>query len=746
MKIPGRQDPQANIFELVENWLGNGRRGRWILLLDNIDDPEFLRKAPATRSLTNASTKPLLEYIPRGLHGSVIITSRTREVALNLVDHKDLIEVKPMEKSEALELLQRKLLQPGNFQDAQILVEELELMPLAIVQAATYIRNRAPRYSVSQYLRDFQRSDRDAAKLLKAEVGLLYRDWEANNSILVAWQISFDYIHHTKPSAADLLSLMSCFDRQGIPENVIQYRSPASDLSSSEFEDHIIDSIDEETSESDIDCDFEDDIATLRDYSFINIGENGTIFTMHRLVQLITRAWLKSHGKLGQWREKFVSILRKEFPTPHYENWMTCQLLFPHLRSAISQRPASHKSQQQWTTLLHRGAQYAWQRGNVTDMREFASESRKQGTLLLGEEHDQVLRSKGILATAYWVEGRWQEAEQLFLEVIKASKTKLGEDHLFTLANTTNLAATYRQQGQWKKAEQLQVQIMKTSKAVLGDKHFETLSSMSNLAATYQNQGRFEEAERLQVQVLETTKNMLGEDHPKTLSGIADLVLTYSYQERWKEAEHLGIQVIGARKTKLGEDHPETLTSVHNLASVYLNQEQWEDAEELLLQVIKARKGKLSDDHPDTLTSMANLALLYFYQGRWEEAEKLSILVLDNRSKKLGHDHPDTLISMGNLALIYDDQGLWQKAEKLEMQVMEISKTKLGADHPRTLTSMTNLASTLWRQGRLEEAEQLELQVIELSHPDTSSSSKILLEWETEEASSNEGGWETEEE
>ncbi|KAJ5199443.1 hypothetical protein N7472_004647, partial [Penicillium cf. griseofulvum] len=36
---------------------------------------------------------------------SIIIISRTREVTLKIVYHSDLIEVKPIEKSEALELL-----------------------------------------------------------------------------------------------------------------------------------------------------------------------------------------------------------------------------------------------------------------------------------------------------------------------------------------------------------------------------------------------------------------------------------------------------------------------------------------------------------------------------------------------------------------------------------------------------------------------------------------------------------------
>jgi hypothetical protein len=46
--------------------------------------------------LTNALAKPLLEYVPRGRNGSVIITSRSREVALKIVKYT-LIKVRPME-------------------------------------------------------------------------------------------------------------------------------------------------------------------------------------------------------------------------------------------------------------------------------------------------------------------------------------------------------------------------------------------------------------------------------------------------------------------------------------------------------------------------------------------------------------------------------------------------------------------------------------------------------------------------
>ncbi len=143
-------------------------------------------------------------------------------MALKLVEQRNIIEVEPMSKADALELFASKLGGDDSSDDATELVAALEFMPLAIVQAAAYISQRAPRYSVRDYLRDFQKSDRKRTSLLDREGGQLRRDREAKNSILITWQISFDYIREIRPSAADLLSLMSFFDRQGIPEDLLR--------------------------------------------------------------------------------------------------------------------------------------------------------------------------------------------------------------------------------------------------------------------------------------------------------------------------------------------------------------------------------------------------------------------------------------------------------------------------------------------------------------------------------------------
>ncbi|CAG8135564.1 unnamed protein product [Penicillium olsonii] len=42
VKIPGRQDPKAKVFSLVENWLRDKKKGKWVCILDSVDNDRLL--------------------------------------------------------------------------------------------------------------------------------------------------------------------------------------------------------------------------------------------------------------------------------------------------------------------------------------------------------------------------------------------------------------------------------------------------------------------------------------------------------------------------------------------------------------------------------------------------------------------------------------------------------------------------------------------------------------------------------
>jgi Flp pilus assembly protein TadD len=92
-----------------------------------------------------------------------------------------------------------------------------------------------------------------------------------------------------------------------------------------------------------------------------------------------------------------------------------------------------------------------------------------------------------------------------------------------------NLASTYLNQGRWDAAEELFVQVMETSKKKLGADHPDTLTSMANLAFTWKAQGRSAEAIVLMRQCVQQRQKVLKAGHPDLESSLTDL-------EQW-EAE-----------------------------------------------------------------------------------------------------------------------------------------------------------------------------------------------------------------
>jgi hypothetical protein len=223
LKVRGRKDPGANIFQLLRFWLCDVTRGPWLVILDNVDDARVLLMSPPASEPSPKSVvgEARLDYIPRCNHGRVLVTSRTKEAAKELVYWNDMIAVEPMEEDQALVLLRNKLGVRHTDQNAPQLARELEFMPLALTQAAAYICQSDGRCSIQRYLEKLRGCDYSEVSVLDLDERDLRRDRESSNSIMLTWQISFDHIRETHPSAADLLSLMSFFDRHAIPQALL---------------------------------------------------------------------------------------------------------------------------------------------------------------------------------------------------------------------------------------------------------------------------------------------------------------------------------------------------------------------------------------------------------------------------------------------------------------------------------------------------------------------------------------------
>ena len=347
-------------------------------------------------------------------------------------------------------------------------------------------------------------------------------------------------------------------------------------------------------------------IGTLDAYSFIkkrpDKRPDNLAFDIHRLVHLATRNWLRKQQQINQWTGKAITRLEEVFPNHEHQNRNVWRIYLPHIRYAL-----------------------------VSNVIEKDRPNRI----------DLVWRFGSCL----YSDGRYDEAEVQFIEVLEFEKKVIGQEHPDTPICMANLALIYMSQGRYKEAEDLQVLVIEMSKKVLGQEHPDMLVSMANLASTFSYQGRYKEAEDLEVLVLETRKKVLGQEHPDTLNSMNGLASTFRNQGRYKEAEDLQVLVIEISKKVLGQEHPDMLTSMANLASTFWNQGRYKEAEDLEVLVIEMGGKVLGQEHPDRLTSMANLALTLRVQGKDKQALNLMEQCVALRSKIIGTNHPDTLSS-----------------------------------------------------------------------------------------------------
>ena len=344
-------------------------------MLDNADDNDTFFRYEDLQSGTTTKEKPLANFLPHTANGSILITSRNRSVALSLVTNPDnIINIEAMGEDDALALLKTKVLfEKSSETDAKALVQALDGIPLAIIQAGAYISVRAPRTTIRSYFELFRESEKNQTHLLNTvDVEDLRRDYSIRHPVIMTWQISFKQIQETAPAATDLLALMSMFDRQGISAQLLMGGKNQ--------------------------VEFEDVVAPLFSFSLITTKADQQSFEMHRLVQLSMIKWLQISEQLQTWEKSSIQILAKAFPSGEYETWLECQALLPHAKRLLD-IASSDDTDTILATLADNVGWYLNLPGDFKKAEAMHRRALKGYEKVLGAEHPHTLTSADNLGS-----------------------------------------------------------------------------------------------------------------------------------------------------------------------------------------------------------------------------------------------------------------------------------------------------------------------------------------------------------
>jgi tetratricopeptide (TPR) repeat protein len=186
----------------------------------------------------------------------------------------------------------------------------------------------------------------------------------------------------------------------------------------------------------------------------------------------------------------------------------------------------------------------------------------------------------------------------------------------------SDMPEAYYLEGKYVQAEGLFAQALAADRLVLGPEHPSTLDILGEMGTMYQREGKYDLAERYAAEALEGRRHALGPEHPDTMDAQADLVLAYVSERKFVESEPLAKGIVEFGRKNM-PDEWQRFRAESMLGDSLAGQKKYTEAEPLLMegyQGLMERKGRM--DVPDWYyVDRAHEWLVQLYQA-WGKPEK----------------------------------------------------------------------------------------------------------------------------
>ncbi|KAJ5022565.1 acyl transferase/acyl hydrolase/lysophospholipase [Bipolaris maydis] len=493
---------------------------RWLLILDNADDPAFDYAA----------------YIPSGAQGAVIMTSRVPECNEYSTLPAEALEGLEEEHSTLL-LLKAARVPEASWQayreQAQAVVQLLGSHTLALIQAGAYIAEgycRLDQYA-EKYKQLRKRLLKHYPKQQQSRYQHVYATFEASVRVLN------DSEDEVGRDALDLLGVLSMLHSSVLPLDVFlgAWKGARGVIKTDDGQTNEIDAlrlwhtsqlpefIDRQADEWD-DYRLNRASALLASLSLVTRHRSDDLdgLSMHPLAHAWAKDRLDQKQQQGAWVGAGCILALSRSKS---ETWQVYEKqLRPHMQSFLSPRVEEMLSFGPPGTMLPILLKCGWA---LNRMRE----DKKLELLLKGiyevlgitpsdpsRENipiwDLAARNIGYLGDA-------RQAVELLKHVVKVQETTLAETHPSRLASQHELAGAYRANGQTKEAVELLKHVVKVRETTLAETHPNRLASQHVLAASqhelagaYWANGQTKEAVELLEHVVKVKKITMVATHP----------------------------------------------------------------------------------------------------------------------------------------------------------------------------------------------------------------------------------------
>jgi tetratricopeptide (TPR) repeat protein len=704
-------------------------KDRWLLILDNADDPEVDYAA----------------YVPSGSQGAVLVTSRISECSQYSTLPAEALE--GLNEEHSTQLLLKAACMPEECwqsceEQAQAIVTLLGSHTLALIQAGAYVAEgycRLDQYA-EKYKRLRKRLLKHYPKQQQSRYHHVYATFEASVAVLddaedKVGQDALDLLGVFSMLHSGMLTLQVFADAWQGAHYVLATDDDEMDALREWHVSQLPEFIDGQADEWD-DYRLNKASALLASLSLVTRHHLDDLkgLSMHPLAH----AWAKD--RLGQEQQQAAWISAGciiALSQDESETWQVYEKqLRPHIQSFLSLSVEEISSFDLPDKMLPILLKCGWILNTMREddklkcLLEGVYRVIKITPLVPSQEHVQIwhlaARNLGYL-------GHARRAVGLLEHVVKVKETTLAETHPSRLASQHELAGAYDTNGQTKDAVALLEHVVQVWETTLAETHPSRLASQHALAIAYQGNGQIKEAVGLLEHVVKVKETTLAETHPSRLASQHALAGAYDANGQTKDVVALLEHVVKVWETKLAETHPSRLASQHALAGAYRANGQTKEAVGLLEHVVQMRETTLAEAHPSRLASQHELAIAYQANGQIKEAVALLEHVVQAWETTIAETHPSRLVSQHALATAYQANRQIKEAVALLEHVVKVQETTLAETHPSQLASQHALAIAYYANRKKTEAVALLEHVVKVwettpveTHPDRLASQHAL--------------------
>ncbi|WP_370376240.1 tetratricopeptide repeat protein [Catenulispora sp. GAS73] len=604
--------------------------GRWLLVFDNVKD------YAAARS-----------WLPAKGSGHVLVTTQDGHWP-----REQVLEVFPLDALAAVDFLLDRTMS-NDLASAQAIARELGLLPLALAQAAAFVETTGR--SLEQYL----------GLLRTSHNALLARGAPTAHAtpVVATWSLALAELEASSPGSLILLRLAVFLAPEDIPFRLLLPEDLM--LSDEPLDADVVMQVRSLCAEA---LALDDAVAGLRRHSLI--GPPSEVFSVHRLVQIVTRDQI-----VPDEREAWLTVVRAlveaavpEDPTVRAA-WPTCRLLLPH---AALVADLLGMPMRRLVTSLSESGDYATARAWWQTLAQAHED-------VLGPENSETLTVRANFARSTGEAGEAVKARDLFLELLAIRERVSGPEHHQTLTVRADLGYWTGEAGDPAKARDLYQELLPVRAHVSGPEHPETLTISFNVARWTGQAGDAVKARDLFLELLPVRERVSGPEHPETLTVAANLAFWTGRAGEPAKARDRFLELLPVREQVSGPEHPESLTIAANVARWTGEAGDAVKARDLFLELLPISESVLGTEHPGVLASRADLGYWTGEAGDPAKARDLYQELLPVRERVSGPEHPETLAVRANLARLTAEAGDPAKARDLYQELLRIRAQASGS-------------------------------------------------------------------